>query len=129
MSAAAFAVAFAILLVLTPLREPIIRALMGEDFVAGAGAALPILLLGALAPPTVRALTLSTGRWRPIAASSTAALAIFLALMIWLAPSAGATGAAWSRTAFFWTDFTIALPFALAALRAGEDGGRASPPQ
>ena len=129
MSAAAFALALAILLILTPLREPIIRALMGEDFVAGAGAALPILLLAALAPPTVRALTLSTGRWRPAAASSTAALAIFLALMTWLAPTAGATGAAWSRTAFFWTDFAIALPFALTALRDGGDGERASPTQ
>ena len=127
MSAATFAPASAALLVLTPLREPIIRALMGEDFVAGAGAALPALLLGALAPPTVRALTLATGRWRPAAASSTAALAAFLALTLRLAPTHGAAGAAWARTAFFWTDFAVALPFALAALRAGEGG--ASPPQ
>ena len=128
-SAAAFALALAALLILTPLREPIIRALMGEDFVAGAGAALPLLLLGALAPPTVRALPTAIGRWRPIVASSTVALAAFLALILWLAPAHGATGAAWSRTAFFWTDFAIALPFALTALRDGGDGGRASPPQ
>ena len=121
-SAANFALASATLLILTPLREPIIRALMGEDFVAGAGAALPILLLGALAPLTVRSLLTATGRWRPPAASSTAALAAFLAMTLRLAPAAGATGAAWARTAFFWTDFAVALPFALAALR---DGGSA----
>lgn len=120
MSAATFALASAILLALTPMREPIIRALMGEDFVAGASAALPILLFGALAPPTVRALLMSTGRWRPTAASSTAALAAFLAVTLWLVPTAGANGAAWSRTAFFWTDFAIALPFALMAVGSGE---------
>ena len=127
MSAATFALASAILLALTPLREPIIRALMGEDFVAGASAALPVLLLGALAPPTVRALLMATGRWRPPAASSTAALAAFLAVTLWLVPTAGATGAAWARTAFFWTDFAIALPFALMALRVGKRGEPADP--
>ena len=128
MSAATFALASAILLILTPLREPIVRALMGADFVAGASAALPLLLLGALAPPTVRALLMATGRWRPTSASAAAALAAFLAITLWLVPSAGATGAAWARTAFFWTDFAVALPFALMALRV-VSGRKASQPQ
>ena len=93
---------------------------MGEDFVAGAGAALPALLLGALPPPTIRALPMAIGRWRPTTAAATAALAAFLALTLRLAPIYGATGAAWARTAFFWTYFAVALPFALAALREGE---------
>ena len=122
MSGATFALAALIALALTAAREPIIGALLGADFVEGAGAALPILLLGALAPPTVRALHAATGSWRPITASASAALAAFLAAMLWLAPTAGATGAAWSRTAFFWTDFAIALPLALKALGGAGDG-------
>ncbi len=122
MSSATFALAALTLLALTAAREPIIRALLGADFAEGAGAALPILLLGALAPPTIRALHAARGAWRPITASSSAALAAFLAAMLWLTPTAGATGAAWSRAAFFWTDFAIALPFALQALRGMGEG-------
>ena len=125
---ATMAAALAVFLTLALLRDPIIRFQMGADF-AGAGAPLVALLLGGLAVPTLRALTVAAGRPLPTAISTLAALAAFAAAMATLAPARGALGAAWARTAFFWTDFLVVLPFAAATLRdAGrlqgdEDGG------
>ena len=125
MTGATFAVSLAVVLPLALLRDPIMRYLLGADF-AAAGAPMLILLLGVLAVPTLRSLTVAAGKPMPTVVSSLAALAAFGAITAWLSPTQGATGAAWARTAFFWTDFIIALPFALAVFREagrrGDDG-------
>lgn len=113
---ATLAASLAIVIPLALLRDPIMRYLLGADF-ADAGAPLLILLLGVLAIPTIRSLTLAAGRPMPTAISALIALIAFAAVISALAPTRGATGAAWARTAFFWTDFAIALPFAIAVFR------------
>lgn len=113
---ATIAASLAIVIPLAFLRDPIMRYLLGADF-ADAGAPLLILLLGVLAIPTIRSLTLAAGRPMPTAISALIALIAFAAVISALAPTRGASGAAWARTAFFWTDFAIALPFAIAVFR------------
>lgn len=120
---AVLAASLAVVIPLALLRDPIMRHLLGADF-ADAGAPLLILLLGVLALPTIRSLTLAAGRPMPTAISALIALIAFAAVISALAPTRGATGAAWARTAFFWTDFAIALPFAIAVFReAGKRKG------
>ena len=98
-------------------REPVIRLLLGDEF-SGAAPLLLILTLGALpVAAAFRMLPAAAGRVWPPLVTGTAALAVFLAAMLLLAPAYGATGAAWARTLFALTDLLLVTPFAVAVLR------------
>ena len=95
---------------------PIIRLLLGDEFV-GAAPLLLILILKAFPCGSLQALLLATGRiWRDLLVRIVA-LAVFLAAMMWLAPEHGETGAAWARAMFTVTTSLAIIPFVVAILR------------
>ena len=109
-----FIVGFGLLAVF---REPMIRLLLGGEF-SGAAPLLLILILGALpVAAAFRMLPAAAGRVWPPLVTGTAALAVFLPAMLFLAPEYGATGAAWARTMFALTGLLLVTPFAFAVLR------------
>lgn len=95
---------------------PIIRILLGNEFI-GATPPLLILMLHAFPNSTLQALLLATGRIWSGVLTRMVGLAAFLAVMMWLAPEHGATGAAWARSAFPLATFIAAIPFVVAILR------------
>lgn len=95
---------------------PIIRILLGNEFI-GATPLLLILMLHAFPNSTLQALLLATGRIWSGVLTRMVGLAAFLAVMMWLAPEHGATGAAWARSAFPLATFIAAIPFVVAILR------------
>lgn len=95
---------------------PIIRILLGNEFI-GAAPLLLILLLHAFPNGALQALLLATGHIWSGVLTRLVGLTVFLAAMMWLAPEHGAAGAAWARSAFPLATFFAAIPFVVAILR------------
>ena len=100
------------------LREPVVRALLGEEF-AGATPVMLILIPGALLDATAvyERLPIAIGRLGPITVSKAVGLAICVVLALLLMPLYGAEGAAWSRTAYSVVYVVVLAPFVVSILR------------
>ena len=101
------------------LHEPIIRILLGADFVA---AAVPLLIMipGGFAfacVAVVYTLPAATGRALPHFVSTFTALVVQVVAMIAWTPTYGAFGAAWASTLYFLVFAVTMIPFVVATWR------------
>ena len=99
-------------------REPITRLVMGPDFSEAAPLIL-IMLPGAMVSSAAvfSILPIATGRVWPSLAAAAASLAAMIIVILWLAPSYGAAGGAWARTASSIVSALVVLPFVVSILR------------
>lgn len=115
----ATAAAAALFTALAVLREPLIRLVLDDAF-SGAAPLVLILIPGSfVAASTVvlHVLPAATGRVKPTLLGSGVGFAVFLALLVILAPHMGAAGAAWASSAYLIVTFVVTAPYSGAILR------------
>ena len=113
------ALAAALFGILAIFHQPITRLFLGDEF-AGVAPLLLILIPGGFFLSSIAglaALPAAVGRAWPRVAGETAGLLAFAAILLWLTPTQGATGAAWGNTAYYATIGLVLIPFAIAILR------------
>ena len=118
-SLASFASAVALFGLLAIFHQPIVRFLLGEEFL-GAAPLLLIMIVGAFTVNSIAALTVlpaAVGRVWPALAAEMGGLAVFVAAIVWLVPLLGAQGAAWANTTYFSVIALILVPFIISTLR------------
>ncbi len=99
--------------------QPITRVILGAEFSGAAPLAL-IMVIGSFVSSCVSTLTIlpaAAGRVWPSLAGSGIGLVSSLAIIVWLAPSHGAVGAAWANTAYFIAFVAVVTPSAISILR------------
>jgi len=111
-----FALLIAFLGLTAVFSAPIIRVLLGEEFI-GAAPVLLILMLHAFPNGALQGLLLATGRIWAGVLTRLVGLAAFILVMMWLAPEHGAVGAAWARSMFTLITFFATIPFAVSVVR------------
>ena len=100
-------------------RGPVVEIVLGKEFSAAASVML-ILIPGALIGTIVATygrMPLAIGRTLPNLLSALVALVISASLLIFLLPSFGAEGAAWSRLAYTLAIMITLAPFAASIIR------------
>lgn len=120
-----FTLAAAVFGLLALFHLPVTRLALGDEF-SGAAPLLLIMSLGSFIGASVSVLTVlpaSAGYIRPSLAAAAAGLAVFLAVILWLAPQHGAAGAAWAHTAYAIAFAVVLTPSAIAILRRGRNAG------
>lgn len=104
---------------LAVLHEPIIRIILGPEF-SGTSQPLMIMIIGsstAAAASALRVLPAAMGRAGPSLIATTSGMLISFAIILWLVPHYGATGAAWANTIYFIVFTLILVPWAVSILR------------
>ena len=103
---------------LAVLHEPIIRIILGPEF-SGTSQPLMIMIIGsstAAAASALRVLPAAMGRAGPSLIATTSGMLISFAIILWLVPQYGATGAAWANTTYFIVFTSILVPWAVSIL-------------
>ena len=104
---------------LTVLREPITRLILGAEF-SDTAPLLLIMIPGsfvAASNSVLSVLPVATGRVWPSLLATTASFAALVAAIVWLVPLYGAKGAAWANTIYFMVGFLVFVPFTISIIR------------
>lgn len=122
---ATFGLAAAIYGTLVVFHGPIIRLILGDDFMDAAP--LTLIMIPAMfvfgGATALIALPAAIGRMWPSAAAAAISFAVYLAAAVWLAQRFGVEGAAWANAVYYFAAVPIPLFAAVFILRRGDARG------